>query len=206
MKGKWKQFCSTSRKSVSANHAYNRSLFEGISSSLINGQNTEPVRTMRYGRNCMHHCGCEIIAVYNIMQLLEMPQPLPDVISEFELNHLSLLFFSTFFGSSPGKIRRYFDAHKIEYSYLKTKDEFIKQASSSHIGIVSFWVNTYSKHRFNRFGSGLHAVAFQSDDTGKLTVYNRYNDDTAPREYDSMDDLLQDRRFISGYLFKNPEK
>ena len=102
----WKDLYNTSKKSVSANNLHNQSV-------LVNGQNTEPVRLMRYGRNFMNRCGCEIIAVYNIMQLLSKPVHLPDVISEFELNRMSALFFSTCFGSSPKKIGRYFDAHKI---------------------------------------------------------------------------------------------
>ena len=202
----WKDLYNTSKKSVSANNLHNHSVLEGTNTALVNGQNTEPVRLMRYGRNLMNHCGCEIIAVYNIMQLLSKPVPLPDIISEFELNRMSVLFFSTFCGSSPKKIGRYFDAHKIAYKYCKHKDDFIRRSDSSELGIVSFWVNTYSKHRFNRFGSGLHTVAFKKDKSAKLTVYNRYNDDTAPREYDNVACLLQDRRFIAGYLFEYPEK
>ena len=89
----WKDLYNTSKKSVSANNLHNHSVLEGTNTALVNGQNTEPVRLMRYGRNLMNRCGCEIIAVYNIMQLLSKPVPLPDIISEFELNRMSFLFF-----------------------------------------------------------------------------------------------------------------
>jgi hypothetical protein len=87
---------------------------------------------------------------------------------------------------------------------FKDVQQFIEKAKNGGYAIVSFWVNSFSEHRFNRIGSGLHTVACSIDaKTGQTTVYNRYNGDTRARVYRDMRELIDDRRFIAGYLFPN---
>ena len=202
--GKWKVFSAGSGSRSTENFEYNTRLCAKLGSGLLNGQGCEPLCAVRYGKYDMKHCGCEIIAVYNAMKLLHMPQELAQLICEFEENRLTLFLRSALFGSDPKKLRRFFDAHGAGYEYYTDRQHFCDNASRSPFGIVGFWVNTYSKHPFNRFSSGLHTVAYTLDkNSGKVSVYNRYGGDTQPRVYKDMQDFIDDRRFICGYLFPN---
>ncbi len=200
----WKYYPQEAGSLCARNFELNCKLAQGLGGGLLNGQKLRPLCRFRYGKYPMSHCGCEIIAVYNVMQLLHMPQALAQQICEFELNRLTLLLRSGFFGSSPKKLRRYFDAHGVGYEYYTDKQHFYDNASRSCVGIVSFWVNTCSQHPFNRFSSGLHTVAYTlGGKAGEISVYNRYGDDTDPRKYKDIRELIEDRRFICGYLFPN---
>ena len=201
MSRRWKTDFKSEKSRTARNLAHNEELCKSLIQGLFSGQGNEPVSKMLFGKNPLSHCGCEAIAVYNIMQLLGLEQPLYRVITEFELNGLSMLFFSTFFGASPKKLGRYFTAHGVDFTYIKKREEFIKTAQNRPFGIAAFWVNTYSKHRFNRFGSGMHTVAFTKAEDGTISVFNRYNGDTQPRIYKNLEELLDDRKFISGYVF-----
>ncbi len=204
MFGRWKIYSENTSSLTAKNFEHNKKLCKRLGSGLLHGQEHEPVCSMRYGKYDMHHCGCEIIAVYNVMQLLHMPQDLAQLICEFEVNKLAFLFDSALFGSDPKKLRRFFDAHGVGYEYYTDRQHFYDNASRSSFGIVGFWINTYSKHPLNKFSSGLHTVAYTIDkQSGEVSVYNRYNGDTRARVYRDMRELIDDRRFIAGYLFPN---
>ncbi len=204
--GSWKDISAAVSGRTSVNLEHNKRLEESLAGGIVHGQAVEPVCSMRFGRNSMKHCGCEIIAAYNIMLLTGRYMPLCEVISEFEMNRLSYLFFTTFFGSDPKKLRRFFDAHGVEYDFFKDVQQFIEKAKNGGYAIVSFWVNSISEHRFNRIGSGLHTVACSIDaQTGETAVFNRYNGDSEPRIYQSIDELLYDRKYIAGYYFAKQE-
>ncbi len=204
MFGKWKVFSEDISSRTAENFKHNRKLCSKLDSGLLQGQENEPVCKMRFGKYDMHHCGCEIIAVYNAMKLLHMPQDLAQLISEFEMNKMAFLFSSALLGSDPKKLRRFFEAHGVGYEYYTDRVHFFDNAARSEFGIVGFWINTYSKHPINRFSSGLHTVAYTLDKkSGEVSVYNRYNGDTKPRMYKDMQELIDDRRFICGYLFPN---
>ena len=204
MLGRWKVSCENASSRAAKNFEYNKKLCKKLGNDLLGGQEHEPVRSMRYGKYDMHHCGCEIIAVYNVMKLLHMPQDLAQLICEFEVNKLAFLLDSAVFGSDPKKLRRFFDAHGVGYEYYTDRDHFYDNATRSPFGIVGFWINTCSKHPLNYFSSGLHTVAYTIDQkSGEVSVYNRYNGDTKPRTYRDMRELIDDRRFICAYLFPN---
>lgn len=204
MSAKWKSDISAASLRTNQNYEHNKDDSQKLHNCILNGQGTEPICHLRYGKHELHHCGCEIVAVYNVMKMLHMPQDLAQMICEFEMNKFTLLFSSAVFGSSPKKLRRYFDAHGVGYEYYTDRQHFYDNASRSAYGIVSFWINTYSKHPINRFTSGLHTVAYTLDkQSGSISVYNRYNGDTEPRSYKDVSELLSDRRFIAGYLFPN---
>jgi hypothetical protein len=200
----WKYYPQEAGSLCARNSELNCKLAQGLGGGLLNGQKLRPLCRFRYGKYPMSHCGCEIIAVYNVMQLLHMPQDLAQLICEFEVNKLAFLFDSALFGSDPKKLRRFFDAHGVGYEYYTDRQHFYDNASRSAFGIVGFWINTYSKHPLNKFSSGLHTVAYTIDkQSGEVSVYNRYNGDTRARVYRDMRELIDDRRFIAGYLFPN---
>lgn len=201
---KWRTFCDDPSSCTAKNFAHNKKLCDKLDGGFLHGQKLGVVRKMRYGKHDISYCGCEIIAVYNAMKMLGMPQELNRLICEFELNGLTLIFPSAVFGSSPGKLRRYFDAHCVGYEYYTVKRHFIDNASRSQVGIISFWVNSYSQHPINRFSSGLHTVTYSLDrQSGNVSVYNRYGNDTKPRDYKDIQELINDHRFIAGYIFPN---
>ena len=76
MFGRWKIYSENTSSLTAKNFEHNKKLCKRLGSGLLHGQEHEPVCSMRYGKYDMHHCGCEIIAVYNVMQLLHMPQVL----------------------------------------------------------------------------------------------------------------------------------
>ena len=204
MFGKWEVFSAGSGSRSTANFEHNCAVCRKLDGGFLNGQGTEPVCSARYGKYDMAHCGCEIIAVYNVMKLLHMPQDLAQLICEFEENRLMYFLNSAVFGSDPKKLRKFFDAHGAGYEYYTDRQHFFDNASRSPFGIVGFWVNTYSKHPINKFSSGLHTVAYTLDrKSGEVSVFNRYSGDTKPRTYKDMREFLDDRRFICGYLFPN---
>lgn len=204
MSGKWKVFSGEDSPRTAVNFKHNQKLCKKLGNDFLQGQANEPLCKLRYGKYNMRHCGCEVIAVYNAMKMLHMPQDLAQLICEFEMNKLTLLFRSALFGSNPKKLRRFFDAHGVMYEYYTDKQHFCDNASRSGCGIVGFWVNTYSKHPINRFSSGLHTVAYSLDrKSGEVLVYNRYGGDAKPRSYKDVRELTDDRRFIAGYLFPN---
>lgn len=202
--GKWKVLSEDIDGLTAQNFAHNRKYSSSVGNGLLQGQKCEPVCAMRYGKYEMHHCGCEIIAVYNVMKLLHMPQDLAQLICEFEINKMAFLLSSAVFGSDPKKIRRFFDAHGVGYEYYTDRQHFYDNAARCAFGIVGFWINTYSKHPFNKFSSGLHTVMYTlNKQNGEILVYNRYSSDERPRKYRDLREMIDDRRFICGYLFPN---
>lgn len=182
------------------NHCWNQSRCSNMGTCLLNGQGTEPLCQMRYGRIPLRQNGCELIAVCNVMLLCGRPQSLPDLIYAFECNRMHYLFPSGIWGTNPVRLKRYFDAQGVQYQYSRKEPVFLANASMETVscGIVSFWNHRRSVHPYNWFGGGLHTVAFCRK-KGAYWVYNRYSEDIAPRRYTALSALLEDRRFIVGY-------
>lgn len=192
-------------KKAALNFSHNKKLWEDCENRLLCGQKNPPATDMRYGKYTLGYNGCELIAVCNVMLLLGNPQPLWKIVLEAELNNMFYFFKNGVFGSDPKKLRRFFSAYGLSFSYHKNQADFLSATSNgeSLCGIVSFWNNKRSEHPINFFGGGLHTVAFSFDKSEKIfKAYNVNSHDKSPVAFEKIDDLWSDRRFIVGYVFK----
>ena len=186
------------------NYIHNKEAFTIPAGKMLHGQGTDVLKRLVYGTHSLEWCGCELIAVANTLTLTGHKKLLPEVIYEFELNMMQFIFPSGYFGTSPRKMKRFYDHHGIPYhsfnsaalleGYLKDKDKVC--------GILSFWNRERAGSRlflFKFFTKGLHTVAFEKK-YGKVYVYNRSNSVTAARQYNSVSEVFADRRFITAYV------
>ncbi len=144
------------------------------STPIINNQKAKYIKDMKYGNNRLEKCGCEIIATYNLLILINKPQKLTSIINEFELNNM--YYFGAFtrggFGTDPDDLYKYFKAHKIKYSKTKKLKDLKSQLEKKKSGkfIVGFWNN-------KRYLSSIHTVCVRKNaNSNYVTVYNLYSD------------------------------
>lgn len=166
---------------------------------LISSQSFSYIKDMKYGRYTLDYCGCEIIATYNLLILINKPQQLPNIISEFELN--DMYYFSTFtkggFGTSPNDLYRYFKAHKIKYSKTKKIKDLKSQLDKKKSGkfIVGYW---NSKTIFD----GIHTVCVKKNSNSNyVTVYNYKGGITTVTVDSFIERISKKGSFIISYKF-----
>ncbi len=184
-------------------YRHNMTIWDGRGAILLNGQGTEPLRSMKYGKYSMEWNGCEIIACANVLTMLGLGEPLPQIVREFMLNGMPFVFPGGYWGTAPRQLWRFLDSRGVEYRRCDRADELEKGAAAAECGIVSFWNNRLSEARLRGldfFSGGLHTVAFRRTLRG-YEVFDLYSNDTAPRPIGSPAEIYRDKRFIVGYLF-----
>jgi len=166
---------------------------------IVYNQNAGTIPNMRYGDYSMSWNGCELIAIYNAIQLLGGNRPLSTIINDFEHNGGMLLqpFTQGYLGSNPFYIEGYM--YSLGYSGQSTVglSLFTDWMSEGGTFIMSIW-NTAGKPL-----EAAHTFAVQTTvSAGKVTytTYNRfgYSSDHAPDILYSMVDLLHGGAFIVG--------
>ena len=192
------------------NLAANREAFKGLEGKLLNGQGTDKLKKLTYSKHSLELCGCEIIAVDNTLLLTGRDIPLPDVICEFEMNKMQILFSSGCFGSKPRKIKNFYDHYNIGcktfYDVASLESELSKREKAC--GILSFWIKERKGRGLKNllfFTKGFHTVAFVQKH-GKVYVYNRYNSSESATQYYSVSDVIGTRPFIMSYLLDDEPK
>ena len=184
-------------------YRHNLDVYGGRGVILLHGQGTEPMASMKYGTYSMKWNGCEIIACANVMTFLGRGEFLPQIVREFMLNGMQFVFPSGYWGTAPRELGRYFGSRGVRYRRYSRTDEIERDAVSAECGIVSFWNNKLSSARLRGvdfFSGGLHTVAFRRTVRG-YEVYNLHTYDTAPRRFEKLAEVYDDKRFIVGYLF-----
>lgn len=156
---------------------------------LLNGQGVGRLATCRYGFFPVSYNGCEIIAVYNLRKLLNIPRPLSEIAREIYPYGNS---FSGLFGTWPSALRRYFRENGIQVTELTDYEEFRDFFKGKKYAVISFW---NARHIFK----GLHTVAIENVPEG-VKVYNRSNKTEIPVIYTDIDDYMDSGRFIRGYI------
>ena len=161
---------------------------------FIYGQRNANVTNMRFGGSTVGYSGCEAIAVYNAMLLLGKNVSFHSVIFEFDLNGAYFLpLIGGTFGGNYKMFGDYFRAHRIKATGTSNKNTFNSWAQPGGVYILTFWNDA------NDITKGIHTVA-ASYDGNTYTVYNRWNNDTAPRQFDSVDAILYNGSFIYGWM------
>jgi len=145
---------------------------------MINGQAVGIIPELRYGLFSMSYNGCEVIAVYNALVYLNKNISLDEVSYIMEKHRILLGIF----GCSP------YCFNKLENLI---KAEKIINIEGFSAFIISMWNN-------KPFISGIHTM-FCICNNGRITVYNRYNQDKHERVYPDFKSFAGSRKIISIY-------
>ena len=90
------------------NYKNNLKYEKDLPDGMINGQDLGTVRKFRYGFFSFGWCGCEIIAVYNLLKMLGRPRPLSEICREI-YPYGQVLW--GFFGTNVYVLSHYFRKH-----------------------------------------------------------------------------------------------
>lgn len=150
---------------------------------MINGQGLGEVSQIKCGLFPMSLNGCEVIAVYNALEYLGIPQDIC-VVRDFMRRYLVLFGL---FGCNIyclGSALNHFGA---EY-------EKSKSADNAEAFIVSSWTG-------KPFCSAIHTV-FCIRQTDEIKVYNRYNNLPSEKIYNSSEDIFGGRKPLIIYRLR----
>ena len=170
------------------NYEYNKQFSV---SGLINGQLRSPVSDYKYGGMDLGWSGCEVIANYNALIILDNPQDLNDVANWGE-NHGQIL--DGIFGTFPTSSKQLFEY--LGYSVTEEMDssKFDAQAAKGDVCIFTF---TNTKGTIT---DGVHTVAVALENN-RIAVYNEYGQDTAPGYYNSFSDMISSKNIGAWVLY-----
>lgn len=150
---------------------------------MINGQGLGEVSQIKCGLFHMSLNGCEVIAVYNALEYLGIPQDIC-VVRDFMRRYLVLFGL---FGCNIyclGSALNHFGA---EY-------EKSKSADNAEAFILSSWTG-------KPFRSAIHTV-FCTRQTDAIKVYNRYNNLPSEKIYSSSEDIFGGRKPLIIYKLR----
>ena len=168
------------------NYTNNKLFDKTLPDGLLNGQGVGALKRYRYGLFSFSWCGCEIIACYNLLKLNGTPLPLSEICREiYPYGHI--LF--GFFGTNVYTLTHFFKKHCIPVKTLYSKQQFINSMPECKHGVVSFWTGKV-------MASSIHTVAFSVNKSGKVEVYNRYNNTDKVYEYGSVSEAFGKYNFI----------
>ena len=132
-------------------------------------------------------CGCEIIAVYNFLQMYGKPRPLCEIAREiYRYGHLLLGFF----GTNVYVLTFFFRRHGIATQNTRSKKDFLLRAKDGKFGIISFWTGKVLR-------SSIHTVAYRIEPDGSVTVFNRYNKKDYDHHYADLEEAFGAYPFIT---------
>ena len=169
-----------------SNHNHNKKV--GEPRSLINGQAVHCCGKMRFGLRTFSAVGSAVIAVYNLMLLLNRQPVLADIARELYIRARTPLGL---FGVRSLRIFRYFSAHYIPVNIDRDFSSFCEKFRPGFCGII---VCKSSKGVF----SLPHAMALENDN-GRIFVYNRIANSTKRYEFSSTEFSANSKKFIIGY-------
>lgn len=174
------------------NYKHNKSV--GEPNAIVNGHLRSKVSKMLFGLKNFASAGSGIIAVYNLMILLNRPAPIADITRELYIKAKTPLGL---FGVHPLHVFRYFSSHYLPVNLDRNPRAFCKKFAPGFCGIVFRWTG-------KRFFSPIHAYAVESY-KGKIYVYNRTPNASRRYEYHSVSSVADDKSFIVGYYINRDE-
>lgn len=172
------------------NYEYNKKLPTG--DGYINGQAKCFVSKMKYGFFTMAYNGCGIIALYNLMYRKKKRISPADIARE--IYPYSAICFGLL-GNRMTTLKRFFAAHKMEYTLLKTHEDLINSFEIYDCFILGLWND--DKNPFK----GKHFV-FVRNINGKAIIYNYSSNMTKPKVFGNISEYLVKRRLTVAYCFK----
>ena len=160
------------------NYRQNRRLDAQLPQGMLNGQGLGTVSRFRYGLFSFGWCGCEIIAAYNLRQMIGCPERLSVIAREiYRHGHVLLGFF----GTNVYVLSHYLKKHGIPAGAVYSKRAFLRRPGTC--GVVSFWTKRV-------LASSIHTVAYRVNADGSVTVFNRYNNRGYAYEYASVQEAF----------------
>ena len=162
--------------------------------SVINGHARHETAKMRFGLRSFAGAGSGIIAVYNLMILLNRAAPLAETAREIYIKAKTPLGL---FGVHPLRIFRYFSSHYLPVNLDRNYRTFCEKFADGYCGIVFRWTG-------KKFFSPIHAFAVESY-KGKIYVYNRISASPRPYEYHDVSAVSDPKSFIVGYFINRDE-
>lgn len=162
--------------------------------SFISGQETVPQGKMRFGFRTLAVCGCCVIAVYNLLLILNRKLPLEDINREVYIRARTPFGL---LGANPLRLVRFFSAHYLPVNLDRDYNSFCTKMQPGYSGIIVWWTG-------RRFFSKIHAAAFEND-KGQITVYNRIAKSNKHYQFGSADAIIDKKKFIVGYYINTDE-
>ena len=164
------------------------------SRGMLNGQARPELARMRFGYADVGRTGCESIAVYNVLRLLDRPRPLPDIIRDMERG--GYLRMGGHLGAVPyfePLLRRYSLRSRIISPSRLRMEERKGTVEASGAYLIVIWNSRYRPLK------GLHTFAASRSSAG-WEVFNRFNNDESSRHYARLDDMLSGGQSVGAFL------
>jgi len=177
------------KKIIDKNYDLNKKEFEENKENILSKsgfiEKQDALKNMRYGTEKMAFCGCEIIAVYNVLFSLKISEnggnnllSLPHLISMFENDGIVMCGE---FGSSPFRAKKIFE--ELGYKSIISKDEskFDHIINFSKASIISFFNDA------NDIKKGVHTICISKDKGNKKIAHNIKN---GPILFDNISEVI----------------
>ena len=164
------------------------------SRGMLNGQSRPGLARMRFGYADVGRAGCESIAVYNVLRLLDRPRPLPDIIRDMERG--GYLRMGGHLGAAPyfePLLRRYSLRSRIITPARLRALERKGAEEKSGAYLIVIWNSRFRPLK------GLHTFAASCGPDG-WEVFNRFNNDETSRHYVRLDDMLLGGKTAGAFL------
>ena len=159
---------------------YKKNSLTVLPEEYLNGQSLGELGKMRYGAVTVDDAGCGPLAVYNMLRYLKRPIPLANIIRELELYAAPL---GARFGTSGLLLMIFFFRHHVRFR-LRWR---VKKIDQSRAGVLLYWTK-------RPVFSGGHFVFYQKNEEGRIAVYNRYSNRDNIHYYDSIRELVPQKR------------
>lgn len=160
-----------------------------IPDDYLNGQSLGVLKDMKYGASNLDDAGCGPLAVYNALRYLGRPMSLPKVMRELETYAAPI---GARFGTSAILMMIFFFRHHVRFRIIRR----IKKIDRSEAGIMMYWTK-------RPVFSGGHYVFFKRDEDGRMTVYNRYSNRDEIYRYESVGEMVPQKRIILTFALKD---
>lgn len=174
------------------NYKHNKAV--GEPNTIVNGHLRSKVSKMQFGLSNFAAVGSGIVAVYNLMILLNRPALLADTARELYIKAKTPFGI---LGVHPLHTFRYFSSHYLPVNLDRNSRTFCDRFEPGFCGIVFRWTG-------KRFFSPIHAYAVENY-KGKIYVYNRIPRTARRYEYHSVSAVADPKSFIVGYYINRDE-
>ena len=176
---------------------------------FIYGQGNVPYGNMKYGISSVGFSGCEAVAIYNALILIDKPV-------SFEVIRNNMLFsiskgggygMAGLFGGDQGDIMNTLNALRV--NYVHASYEQLNALDSDTVMIIGYWssmsfslgFSVRNKEVFINIPS-IHTVAVHYTN-GEYIIYNPFNNSQDVSRLSSLRELLTEgRKYIYGFILQ----
>ena len=131
--------------------------------------------------------------MYNALRLLGRPQTLSETVRDFSRGLHPWLF--GVFGTKPSRIGRYLKKKGFGVIKKRKLHKLSVLAENGAVFIISYWTS-------QKLICPFHTIAVRCVNADTWEAYNLFNNTRAVRVKKSLAEIIDDGRFICGYLIK----